>query len=115
MRSGRPKGTFRPAWSPILQQFCRAASGPIKAAAAGSGIRCQVRARPATFLPAQALVICSLPHTKQNKMCLQNTHHLTFFEQFAFREGATDIAVSVTNEERVGRTMVVRSIQERSR
>jgi hypothetical protein len=56
-----------------------------------------------------------LPHTKQNSKCLQNAHPMTFFEQFAFREGAHDIAVSVTNRERVGRTMVVRSIQERSR
>jgi hypothetical protein len=35
------------------------------------------------------------------------------FEQLAFREGANDIAVSVTTGERVGRTMVVRAIEER--
>jgi hypothetical protein len=51
---------------------------------------------------------------KQSRKCLENAHPVTFFEQFAFREGANDIAVSVTNEERVGRTIVVRSIQERS-
>jgi hypothetical protein len=62
------------------------------------------------------LVICPLPHTKQNRSCLQNTHPVMFFEQFAFREGANDIAVSVTNEERVGRTMVVRTtLKERLR
>jgi len=35
-----------------------------------------------------------------------------FFEQFAFLEASTDIPIPVTNRERVGRTIEVRSIEE---
>ena len=115
LRTGRPKDAFSPSSSPILQQFCPTAPHPIKGAAAFHAVGGEVRPRPATIGSAQALVTCLLPRTKQNRKCLQNAHYLTFFEQLAFRAGANDIAVSVTTRERVGRTMVVRSIQERSR
>jgi hypothetical protein len=79
--------------SPILRQFWSLPGFPIKAAPASPAIRQGDRLELATHALAQALAICPLPHTKQNHNCLRNAHYLTFFDQLAFAEGNTDIAL----------------------
>ena len=113
MRPERPNCNFGTGYSPILRQFPNRPRLSIKAAAAPLNIRQQVRRPPATFGLAQALAICPLPHTKQNRKCLRNAHSLTFIGQFAFRRGKNDIDFTVTTRERVGRTIMVRSISRR--
>jgi hypothetical protein len=70
MRLERPYRLLGAELSPILRQFPNQPCLPIKAAAAPQDIRREVRRLPATFVSAQALAICPLPHTKQNRKCL---------------------------------------------
>jgi uncharacterized protein DUF2735 len=77
---------------PILRQFPIVARHPIKAVAGSRSIPWMRHRASATFGPAQALVTCSLPHTKQNRECLENNHLVTFFDQLASERGAADIA-----------------------
>jgi hypothetical protein len=74
MHVGQSKSTSSPQPSPILQQFWRPHRFAIKAAAAPGNIQQEHRPRLATFASAQALAICSLPHTKQNRKCLRIRH-----------------------------------------
>lgn len=99
--------------SPIRWQFQRGSCPPLKATADSPRIYRQAPRAPATLPAAHALVICTLPHKQQKRKCLRNIQLLTFFDQLAFPRGKNDIAGSVTARERVGRTMMVRSISRR--
>jgi hypothetical protein len=91
MPVGGPKTTPGAGQSPILRQFRALPGLPIKAAAPPRNNRHGERPSLATFAPAQALVMCPLPHTKQNQKCLQNIHSVTFFDHLASAEGTDDI------------------------
>jgi hypothetical protein len=56
---------------------CRAAA--IKAASIVGNIQQEDGLLTATFMLAQALIICPLPHTQQNKECPQNIHLMILF------------------------------------
>jgi hypothetical protein len=70
MRVGGQNALCATGPSLILQQFRTARRLPIKGAAALGNYPQEDRLLLATFVLAQALVICSLPHTKQNRKCL---------------------------------------------
>jgi hypothetical protein len=52
---------------------------PIRGAAIVGNIREEYRGGPATFLSAQALISCLLPHGGQNQKCLRIIHQMIFF------------------------------------
>jgi hypothetical protein len=56
---------------------CQAAT--IKAASAASNIHQVDGPASATFALAQPLIICSVPHTKQNRKCPQNIQKMILF------------------------------------
>jgi hypothetical protein len=63
------------------------AGWPIKASALAGNNRQQAELGSATFALAQALIICSLPHRRQNRKCLQIVQQMTFLWSGCIRSG----------------------------
>ena len=68
-----------PETRPILRQLKPNPGLPIKAAAIAGNNRPIDRPPSATFMMAQALVNCSLPHREQTRICLQIIHRMILF------------------------------------
>jgi len=83
MRAPRAKSAVDAAKARFSGIFADRGGPPIKAAAPIRDICEQTCRSSATFAPAQALVICSMPHRKQNQRRLENMHCVTFIEQLA--------------------------------
>jgi hypothetical protein len=73
------KQRVEPGITPDSAASRRRPTGAIKAASIVGNIHQEEEPSSATFALAQALIICSLPHTQQNHKCLQNIHLMIFF------------------------------------
>ena len=90
---------------PILRQRRAIRPGRSKLRQSPATMRQPPGAVPATFALAQALVICPLPHRRQNRKCLQIIQQMTSLWSGCIRAEARTISVLVTTHERVGRTI----------